>query len=111
MATLNRLSLDWPRLPEDEYGNWLPDVFIMSGGAPGVDSVAIDWAVVNWCRGKKYKAEWNKYGGKAGPIRNKRMLEDGKPDVVIAFPGGSGTANMVMLAKRAGVPVIEISAD
>ena len=32
----------------------------------------------------------------------------GKPDLVVAFPGGAGTLNMVMQARKAGVRVIEI---
>lgn len=44
-------------------------------------------------------------GKAAGPIRNQRMLDEGKPDLVVAFPGGRGTADMVRRAKAAGVPV------
>ncbi len=51
-------------------------------------------------------AEWSKYGRRAGPIRNKQMLDVGKPHLVVAFPGGAGTANMVKQAKAAGVPII-----
>jgi hypothetical protein len=40
-------------------------------------------------------AEWERLGRKAGPIRNQRMLEEGKPDLVVAFPGGTGTAGMM----------------
>ena len=51
-------------------------------------------------------AEWHRLGRKAGPIRNQRMLDEGKPDLVVAFPGGTGTAGMVALACKAGVRVI-----
>jgi hypothetical protein len=44
----------------------------------------------------------------AGPIRNQRMLVEGKPDLVVAFPGGKGTAGMVTLARNAGVDVIMV---
>jgi hypothetical protein len=37
------------------------------------------------------------------------MLEEGKPDLVVAFPGGTGTANMVKQARAAGVEVLEVS--
>ena len=37
------------------------------------------------------------------------MLDEGKPDLVIAFPGGRGTADMVRKANRAGVKVVEIA--
>lgn len=38
------------------------------------------------------------------------MLRDGKPDIVIAFPGGRGTADMICQARAAGIRVEEISA-
>lgn len=107
LDTLDRLSLDWPKLEEDEYGNWLPDVTIISGGARGVDSMAIDWAVTNWCSFEKYPAKWYQYGKLAGYLRNIEMLEKGKPDLVVAFAGGKGTQMMVRLAKVAKIPVIE----
>jgi len=34
------------------------------------------------------------------------MLVEHKPDVVVAFPGSTGTANMVLIAEKAGVEVI-----
>lgn len=93
----------------DPYDNWLPsDIEIISGGATGADSVAIDWAIVNWCKFQEFKADWKKYGKQAGFIRNQRMLSEGKPNVVIAFPGGNGTAHMVKIAKAAGIRVMEI---
>lgn len=56
---------------------------------------------------ERYPADWNKHGKAAGPIRNKQMLEEGKPDLVIAFlaPNSRGTANMIRQAEKAGVPV------
>lgn len=108
MGTLNRMSLEWPKTPEDEYGNWLPDVTIISGAAQGVDSVAIDWAVVNWQKCEEYPADWKAFGKLAGIKRNEQMLLVGQPDLVVAFPGGSGTADMVRRAKRAKIKVIEI---
>jgi hypothetical protein len=32
-------------------------------------------------------------------------LRDHKPDIVVAFPSGAGTADMVRRARKAGVPV------
>lgn len=56
---------------------------------------------------KRFPADWSKYGKAAGPIRNKQMLDEGKPDLVIAFlgPNSRGTQNMIDQARRAGVPV------
>lgn len=36
------------------------------------------------------------------------MLTSENPQVVIAFPGGKGTADMIAIAKKAGVDVYEV---
>lgn len=97
----------WITEPSDD-GNYLPRVHVISGKARGADTLAIDWAVTNWCEFTEYPAEWDKYGKSAGYKRNTQMLVEGKPDYVVAFPGGAGTRMMVTIAKKAGVPVIEI---
>jgi hypothetical protein len=91
---------------KSEDGNYLPSCTIISGKARGADTLAVDWAVVNWCAFEEYPADWNKYGKSAGYRRNQQMLDEGRPDLVVAFPGGKGTANMVSLAEKAGVPYI-----
>jgi hypothetical protein len=84
--------------------------YLITGGARGVDTFAELYAMAHDISIRVYMAQWDKYGNAAGPIRNKQMLDEGKPDLVIAFPGGKGTANMVKLAKEARVKVIEIEA-
>jgi hypothetical protein len=81
---------------------------IVMGGAPGADTFAGTWAWENQVACLCIPAEWAKFGKKAGFIRNEKMLSIGKPDLVVAFPGGVGTAMMVRLAKQAGVRVIEV---
>lgn len=83
---------------------------VIEGGAQGADQAASMWAEEHAELGVKheqYKAEWGKYGKRAGPIRNKRMLREGKPDLVIAMPGGKGTKNMVKQAQQISVPVAD----
>lgn len=80
---------------------------LIHGGATGADALAQDWAEHRGVVPQAYPADWTKYRKAAGPIRNRQMLDEGKPDLVVAFPGGDGTANMVSIAKRAGVPVIQ----
>lgn len=96
------------RTEPDVDGNFLYTVTIISGAARGADQMAIDWAVINWCRFEEYPADWNQHGRRAGPIRNQKMLDEGKPDLVIAFPGGIGTHDMVRRAKKAGIEVLKI---
>lgn len=80
---------------------------IIHGGAAGADSAADRAAQLLSVPAVVYRASWRKYGKAAGPIRNQRMLDEGKPDIVVAFPGGRGTADMVRRAKAHGVPVEE----
>jgi hypothetical protein len=90
----------------DKYKN---DVsLIIQGGASGADTLAALWAYDNGIPYKEYKAEWSKYGKAAGTIRNETMLLDSNPDLVIAFPGGSGTSHMIRFARNEGYNVIEI---
>jgi hypothetical protein len=97
-----------PRIEPDEHGNYTYDGVIISGAARGADSVAIDFAVLEYLKFEEYPADWKKYGKRAGYIRNVQMLEEGKPDLVVAFPGGKGTQMMKELARKAGITVIEV---
>jgi YspA, cpYpsA-related SLOG family len=85
-----------------------PVALLIEGGALGADRFARKWAQDRGVPVATFEADWS-LGRSAGPMRNRRMLVDGKPHHVIAFPGGRGTENMVLQAKRAGVPVTEIS--
>lgn len=84
---------------------------LIHGAAVGADEIAETWALsrqIDYCG---FPAKWDKYGSAAGPIRNALMIEDGKPDLVIAFPGGRGTANMVRQAQEAGVEVRHVEIE
>lgn len=83
---------------------------LIEGDAFGVDRIAGYWARKNGIDNLKYRADWAKHGHAAGPIRNQKMLEEGRPDLVVAFPGGRGTADMVRRALDAGVGVRQIEA-
>lgn len=100
-ATLNRV-LD--ELKEEFIINQ-----VIEGDARGADRLAGQWAERHHLPHRKFPANWQRYGKRAGYLRNKEMLQVGRPDLVIAFPGGPGTANMVALAQAAGVPVRLIS--
>lgn len=83
---------------------------LIHGAARGVDTIAGEWAEARGVRPLPFPADWTGLGNGAGHVRNAQMLREGKPTLVIAFPGGRGTANMTDRAKRAGVPVLEIGA-
>lgn len=83
---------------------------VIQGGATGADSLAAEWAQNHGVQMYEYAAQWRLYGKRAGPIRNQTMIDYGKPNLVIAFPGGAGTADMVSRARKAEIEVIEVSA-
>ena len=82
---------------------------IIQGGARGADTMAYYFAQRWNLPCETYRAEWTLYGRAAGAIRNREMLTDGKPDLVVAFhddlENSKGTKNMVNIAHKAGVPV------
>lgn len=99
---------------------------VIDGEAPGADWMAGDhppgqtvrgryhrdpgWAWVRRVPGQHYPPDWNRYGRAAGPIRNRQMLVEGKPDLVIAFHAdighSRGTRDMVRQARKAGLDVV-----
>ncbi len=81
---------------------------ICQGGAEGADALARDYARDLGIQLVTYDAHWNRHGRAAGPLRNERMLADFRPDLVIAFPGGPGTAHMTGIARATGYTVVEI---
>ena len=81
---------------------------IISGGAPGADDLAVRWAHHERIPACVFPANWRFEGRAAGPKRNQAMLDLGKPDAVMAFPGGNGTADMIRRATEAGIPVHQI---
>ena len=80
---------------------------VIHGDASGADRLAGQWANYYSVECHAFPADWKKLGVAAGPIRNKKMLEEGKPELVVAFlrPDSKGTRNMVDQATKAGVPV------
>ena len=93
-----------------ELNKLAPDT-VIHGGCRGADQIAGDWAEFAGAKQHVFPANWHLHGKAAGPRRNQRMLDLGKPDIVLAFPGGRGTADMVRRATIAGVKVIEVSAS
>lgn len=78
---------------------------VISGGARGADTLGELWAISRRIAVMKFPAHWDTLGSAAGKMRNCWMLDYGKPDIVVAFPGGPGTRHMVAQSRRAGVEV------
>ena len=80
---------------------------LIHGDANGADRLSGEWATSRGISVEVHPADWKKHGRAAGPIRNQKMLEE-QPELVVAFPGGKGTADMVKKARQAGVEVFVV---
>lgn len=99
---------DWGKVSRtlDSCREWFaPNFCIIQGGATGADALAKQWAKLYGICCIQVDAQWGFYDKAAGSIRNQWMLNFCLPELVIAFPGGVGTARMVAIASKAGVPV------
>ncbi|QXN72188.1 DprA-like DNA processing chain A [Rhodobacter phage RcRios] len=78
---------------------------LVHGAARGADRLAGEWAEARGVTCKPIAADWQMHGLRAGPVRNREMLRTCKPEIVVAFPGGSGTEHMIEISRKAGVTV------
>ena len=82
----------------DEHHKRMGIRLLVQGGATGADTFAKEWARsrgVSCAIEKITKEDWAKYGRAAGPRRNQLMLDKYKPRMVVQFPGGRGTLDML----------------
>lgn len=84
-----------------------PITEIIEGGAPGADTRAREWAHWNEIVCTTVPAQWEKHGRAAGYIRNSEMAKM-RPDLVLACPGGKGTANMVEIAESSKLRLVRL---
>jgi len=82
---------------------------IISGAARGADTLAKMYGEARGIPVYEFPALWDTYGRRAGPIRNHEMLKE-RPDLVVGFLSADsrGTAHMLSIARKAGIPVKEI---
>ena len=81
---------------------------LIHGGARGADSLANQWAIDRGIETTVFLPDWETHGRSAGYRRNEQMIEEGAPNLVVAFPQGEarGTANQMQLAREANIPVL-----
>lgn len=81
----------------------LPITEVVSGEARGADREGEIWARLSGLKVSRFPANWTRYGSCAGPIRNADMAD--YAEACIAFPGGTGTADMLRKAHGKGLKV------
>jgi predicted Rossmann fold nucleotide-binding protein DprA/Smf involved in DNA uptake len=78
---------------------------IISGGAMGVDTLAEVYAKDKGLPLQIFPADWKAHGSKAGPLRNKQIVEACEQLVAIWDGSSKGTATTIRMAQKAGKPV------
>jgi hypothetical protein len=85
---------------------------LIAGGAKGADTLAKEWAVEHNIPFQEYPADWKQFGKAAGPIRNRQMLVEGQPTLLVVFhndlTNSKGTKNMIHQASKINLPTIII---
>ena len=76
------------------------------GDCRGADKLAEKWARERGVHAEPYPALWDEHGRGAGPRRNRYMLKTEQPNLVITFPGGSGTEDLIAKAAEFGLRVV-----
>ena len=79
---------------------------ILSGGAHGPDTAAIQWAKEHNIPCKIMRPDWKKYGKKAGILRNKEMAEECDVCLAIWDCTSVGTASTIAFVEELEKPVI-----
>ena len=101
-----------------------PITGLIHGAADGADRMAATWAKTRGIVAYAYPASWSDishpdalirytrsgrpYDARAGYRRNQIMIDRGKPQLVVTFPGGAGTRDTIKRARTAGIRVLEI---
>lgn len=60
------------------------DFVLIEGGCKGADLLAKKAAIECNIEYEEYPADWT-LGKKAGPLRNQKMIDEGKPDMAVCF--------------------------
>ena len=90
----------------------IENVEIVSGHCQGADMLGEQYAKEYGLNLTIFHADWQRYKRKAGPIRNKQMIEyimqtENKAVIAFVSENSKGTKQTVLLAKRAGIFVVE----
>ncbi len=98
---------------ERELKKFGKDTIVIEGECRGADILGRFVAEKLGLRVIPFPAKWHIYKRGGGPVRNQQMLDEGKPELVLAFhediSESVGTIDMVNKAKRAGIKVIIIN--
>lgn len=86
--------------------NALPEgTVVVSGGARGVDTVAVAAAVQRGLETQVWLPDYDTYGDVAPMVRNREIVDDCDQMFAFRLKRSSGTSNAIRLARKSGKPV------
>lgn len=91
----------------DQLRQALGDFVVIHGGADGADSLCATWAKSKGLPVIRVDANWYFYDKGAGAVRNQWMLDYCSPSYAVAFPGNTGTADMIERCQKHNITVWE----
>lgn len=88
-----------------------PTVVIQGGCPTGADAFARRWAEEAGVTCVTYEADWKQHSRAASPMRNREMLVESTPNIVVSFPGGRGTKHCTETALALKIPTYRVIED
>lgn len=82
---------------------------VYHGGASGIDEMGAMWAEARDLNVVAFPADWDKYGPKAGPMRNQTMAI--AATACVLFAGNKGTFSMRSNAQKHKLKIFDKMAD
>jgi hypothetical protein len=109
VVTGGRAYADYPRLANalDRVRYTYGISVLGHGAASGADCLAARWAKYRAVPVRAFAADWDQFGTRAGPIRNRLLLDAMAAQLLVAFPGSMGTEDCTLAARERGIPVWE----
>jgi|CABP01.1.fsa_nt_gi hypothetical protein len=84
---------------------------VVSGTARGADTFGERWAEENGIGIVRFPAEWEKYGRRAGPLRNEVMARNAEGLIAVWDGRSRGTRSMIDLASKHGLRIMVFRTD
>jgi|SRR5882724_1661081 len=84
------------------WEHWEGITEVLHGDGRGFDQLVNDWAHIVGLPVKKFPANWEKYGVKAGPMRNEKMIKEAQILIAVPYGAGKGTRGTIRLAQKKG---------
>ena len=81
---------------------------VVSGTAQGVDTMGEYWAEKNNIPIKQFPADWEKYGKRAGHLRNAEMGEYADALILVWDGQSVGSASMLKIVQEKRMPIYQL---